>query len=152
MCRRTSERYIGLFIEDDLAQQIMLDVTDELVKRLELDVSKQRLDSTHIESNMAKFGRIKLMATAIRRFLVQVKRHDEGSYKKLRRNIRDEYRIRSGIEGTNSCLKRVPGLDRLRVRGRPAVFTSTLLKVAGWNILQAARLRRLMVQLGSAHE
>lgn len=86
MCRRTIERYIKLFREDDLAQQIMQDVTVELVKRLELDVSKQRLDSTHIESNMAKFGRIKLMATAIRRFLVQVQRHDEGSYKRLPRD------------------------------------------------------------------
>ena len=91
MCRRTLERYIKLFREDDLAQQIMLDVTGELVERLELDVSKQRLDSTHIESNMAKFGRIKLMATAIRRFLVQVKRHDEGSYKRLPQHIHERY-------------------------------------------------------------
>ena len=91
MCRRTIERYIKLFRENDLAQQIMQDVTGELVKRLELDVSKQRLDSTHIESNMAKFGRIKLMATAIRRFLVQVQRHDEGSYKRLPRILRERY-------------------------------------------------------------
>ena len=33
----------------------------------ELDESKQRLDSTHTESHMAKFGRIKLTATATRR-------------------------------------------------------------------------------------
>ena len=50
-----------------MARQIMLDVTDELVKQLELDVSKQRLDATHIESNVAESGRIKLVATAIRR-------------------------------------------------------------------------------------
>jgi hypothetical protein len=91
MCRRTIERYIKLFREDDLAQQIMLDVTSQLVEELESDVSKQRLDSTHIESNMAKFGRIKLMATVIRRFLTQVKRHDEGSYKRLPGHIRDRY-------------------------------------------------------------
>ena len=77
LCRRTLERYISLFRDDELAQEIMHDVTAELVKLLDLDVSKQRLDSTHIESNMAKFGRIRLMATAARRFLVQLKRHDE---------------------------------------------------------------------------
>ena len=33
---------------------------------------------------MAKFGRIRLMATAIRRFLVQVKRHDEQGYGQIR--------------------------------------------------------------------
>lgn len=47
--------------------------------------------STHIESNMAKFGRMKLMATAIRRFLVQVKRHDEGSYNALRKAVHERY-------------------------------------------------------------
>lgn len=91
LCRRTIERYIKLFREDELAQTIMHDVTGELVQLLDLDVSKQRLDSTHIESNMAKFGRMKLMATAIRRFLVQVKRHDEGSYNALRKAVRERY-------------------------------------------------------------
>ena len=67
------------------------DVTGKLVQLLELDVSKQRLDSTHIESNMVKFGRMKLMATAIRRFLVQVKRYDEGSYNALRKAIRARF-------------------------------------------------------------
>jgi len=89
MRRRTIERYLKLFREYELAKQIMLDVTAELVKQLQLNVSKQRLDSTHVESNMAKFGRIKLMATAIRRFLVQVQRHGEGSCKRLPKSIRE---------------------------------------------------------------
>jgi hypothetical protein len=91
LCRRTLERYISLFRNDDLAQEIMHDVTAELVKLLDLDVSKQRLDSTHIESNMAKFGRIRLMATAARRFLVQLKRHDEPGYGQIRESVRQRY-------------------------------------------------------------
>lgn len=91
LCRRTIERYIALFRDDELAAGVMHDVTAELVNLLELDVSKQRLDSTHVESNMAKFGRIKLMATAIRRFLTQIKRHDEGSYKALKKAVRQRY-------------------------------------------------------------
>ena len=39
------------------------------------------------------------------------------------------YRRRSGIESTNSLLKRVTGLGRLRVRGKASVFQSLLLKV-----------------------
>jgi len=91
LCRRTLERYIALFRSDELAQEIMHDVTAELVKLLDLDVSKQRLDSTHIESNMAKFGRIRLMATAVRRFLVQLKRHDEQAYGQIRESVRQRY-------------------------------------------------------------
>jgi hypothetical protein len=69
----------------------MHEVTAELIKLLDLDVSKQRLDSTHIESNMAKFGRIRLMPTAARRFLVQVKRHDEQDYGQIREGVRRRY-------------------------------------------------------------
>ena len=53
--------------------------------------------------------------------------------------FRERYRKRSGIEATNSLAKRVTGLGRLRVRGRLGVFHSILLKVAGWNLLQATR-------------
>ncbi len=52
--------------------------------------------------------------------------------------FRDRYRIRGGIEGTNSGLKRKTGLGHLRVRGKPRVFHSILLKIVGWNILRAS--------------
>ena len=55
-----------------------------------------------------------------------------------------KYRLRSGIEATNAIVKRVTGLDRVRVRGRPAVFSSVLLKAAGWNLLRAAGVRSLI--------
>ncbi|MEZ6126794.1 MAG: transposase [Planctomycetaceae bacterium] len=61
--------------------------------------------------------------------------------------FRNTYRIRSGIEATNSLLKRVTGLGRLRVRGRPAMFMSIQLKVAGWHILRAASVRTLLEKL-----
>ncbi|MGD0039542.1 MAG: hypothetical protein ABSE84_03830, partial [Isosphaeraceae bacterium] len=35
--------------------------------KLELDISCQRLDSTHVFSHMASFGRTKLMAVAVKR-------------------------------------------------------------------------------------
>lgn len=55
--------------------------------------------------------------------------------------FRERYRWRSGIEATNSCLKRVVGLHRLRVRGCKAVKLSILLKLTGWNVLRATALR-----------
>ena len=57
--------------------------------------------------------------------------------------FRERYKIRGGIEGTNSGLKRRVGLGQLRVRGRPAVFHAIYLKVAGWNILRAAVCARM---------
>ena len=67
-------------------------------------------------------------------------------------SFRSRYKKRSGIEGTNSSLKRVTGMGHLRVRGRPSVFNSVLLKVAGWNILRAAGVRELVQKLTKAME
>ena len=91
MCERTIERYNKLFREDELASQIMQRVTAKLVERLELDVSKQRLDSTHVQSNMATFGRTRLMGVAIKGFLIQLRRIDESLYGELSEELRKRY-------------------------------------------------------------
>jgi hypothetical protein len=90
---RTVERYQKLFREDDTAAQIFGDVTTRLIQKLDLDVSRQRLDSTHIFSHMATFGRTKLMAVAIKRFLVQVKRHNPDAYAALPDALRLRYEL-----------------------------------------------------------
>ena len=91
MCERTLERYRALFIDDGLAQQVMDSLTRTLVERLELNVERQRLDSTHVFSNMASFGRTRLMAVTIKRFLTQVKRHQAAEYEALPEEFRQRY-------------------------------------------------------------
>jgi Transposase DDE domain len=88
---RTVERYQKLFRDNDLAIQIFEAVTDRLVKALDLDVSRQRLDSTHVFSNMATFGRTKLLAVAIKRFLTQLLRHHADAYAALPEDLRGRY-------------------------------------------------------------
>lgn len=56
MSERTVERYKKLVVEDDLAAGIMNDITMALVAKLDLSVEVQRLDSTHVFSDMAQFG------------------------------------------------------------------------------------------------
>ena len=91
MCERTYERYRALFLEDEGAGQVMQDVTDRLIGLLELDIRKQRLDSTHVFSNMASFGRTRLMAVTIKRFLTQVKRHYLADFEGLSIALRQRY-------------------------------------------------------------
>ena len=88
---RTVERYQKLFREDELAAQVFHDVTIGLAEKLELDISRQRLDSTHVFSHMASFGRTKLMAVAIKRFLTQVIRHAPEQYAALPEEFRSRY-------------------------------------------------------------
>jgi hypothetical protein len=91
MSERTIERYEKLFIENDLAAGTMARVTKRLVELLDLDVSRQRLDSTHVFSDMATFGRTRLMGVTIKRFLTQVKRHNRAAYDALSEELRSRY-------------------------------------------------------------
>ena len=91
MTVRSLERYIALFQADDLAAKVMQDVTVELIKVMGLNIQKQRLDSTHVFSDMAILGRLRLMKTAIKRFLTQVDRHDIAGFETLDTEFRDRY-------------------------------------------------------------
>jgi hypothetical protein len=91
VCTRTLERYQKLFRDNDLAVRVFNDVTTQLIQALDLDVSRQRLDSTHVFSHMASFGRTKLMAIAIKRFLTQLNRHDADAYATLPDDLRCRY-------------------------------------------------------------
>src|SRR3954471_11749906 len=91
LCTRTFERYQQLFRDHDLAAQVFDKVTTKLITALDLDVSRQRLDSTHVFSHMASFGRTKLMAVAIKRFLTQLTRHDPDAYAALPEDLRRRY-------------------------------------------------------------
>ena len=87
----TVERYLKLFAEDDLAGEVFHRVPSALIEALDLDVSRQRVDSTHICSDMATFGRTKLMGVTIKRFLVQLKRHHPELYGALNMDLLARY-------------------------------------------------------------
>lgn len=85
---RTVERYQRLFREKDLAQRVFDEVARTLVRNLEIEVDQQRLDSTHVYSNMASLSRTQLMLACIRRFLVQLKRRHNAEYAQVRAELR----------------------------------------------------------------
>jgi len=91
MSHASIERYMKLFAEDDIAAEIFHRVTSALIEALELDVSRQRVDSTHVFSDMATFGRSKLMGVTIKRFLTQLKRHHAELYEELSDELRSRY-------------------------------------------------------------
>jgi len=96
LCDRTLERYRKHFIDDDLAAQTMHEVTGRFVDLLELDITRQRLDSTHVFSNMANFGRTRLLGVTVKRFLTQVKRHAPAAYTALPEELRTRYAVSVG--------------------------------------------------------
>jgi len=49
-------------------------LTDELVRALGVDTSRQRLDGTHVQSDMAKLNRVRILFRALRGFLRELHR------------------------------------------------------------------------------
>jgi len=119
----TVERYTALFVEDDLAAEVFHRVTSAFIEVLELDVSRQRLDSTHIFSDMATFGRTKLMGVAIKRFLTQLNRHERPLYDALPEALRSRYAPSQGklfadFEGERRALRQTVAEDLLALVSR----------------------------------
>jgi hypothetical protein len=119
----TVERYQKLFVEDDLADGIFHRVTSALIEALELDVSRQRLDSTHIYSDMATFGRTKLMGVTIKRFLTQLKRHHRDLYAALDQDFLARYapsqaKLFGDFTGSRSALRQAVAEDLLMLVSR----------------------------------
>jgi hypothetical protein len=112
------ERYTKLFVEDDLATEIFQRVTSALIEVLDLDVSRQRLDSTHVFSDMATFGRSKLMGVVIKRFLTQLKRHHPQDHDALPAPLLERYApsqasLFGDFKGTRKQLRQVIAEDLL---------------------------------------
>jgi len=119
----TVERYLKLFADDDLASDIFHRVTSALIEALELDVSRQRLDSTHIFSDMATFGRTKLMGVTIKRFLVQLKRHHADLYTALDQALLARYapsqaKLFGDFKGARAVLRQSVAEDLLLLVSR----------------------------------
>lgn len=74
LSERTLRKYRKILIDEGLDRVLFATLTDTLIEAFDVDTSKQRLDSTIIQSNMRKLGRIRIFANTIRKFLKKLKR------------------------------------------------------------------------------
>ena len=59
-----------------LVKEIFTRVTDKLLRAMEVKVKKQRLDSTHVLSDMSNIGRARMIGLALKRFFRKLENHD----------------------------------------------------------------------------
>ncbi|OQB35499.1 MAG: hypothetical protein BWY06_03128 [Candidatus Latescibacteria bacterium ADurb.Bin168] len=101
---RTLRNYRRIILDEHLAPILFDTFTDRLLKEFGVDVSTQRLDSTHIQSNMRKLGRVRLFATTIRKFLRKLSRfHPDVFAGTVSKELADRYLAKS----SDSCFSRV---------------------------------------------
>lgn len=106
LSKRTLYRYIKLLREENFAQKAMTLVTSKLIEELQINITEQRLDSTHVCSNMSAWSRKQLLHKVTQRFLRQVKRHAEAVYQSLDAELVKRYERNDGwIFGETSPMK-----------------------------------------------
>jgi hypothetical protein len=69
-------------------------VADALADMFKVDTSRQRIDSVHIKSNMARLGRIGIFVRAITRFLVNLRRHHRGLWDRIDKQLTSDIRVK----------------------------------------------------------
>lgn len=89
-------------------------VTDELIKALGVEVGRQRLDSTHIVSNIALRNRLGLFVDVIRKFLGAVKSGDPKAYEAIPPRLLGRYALEVRYED----VRKSEGIRRLGVAAR----------------------------------
>lgn len=103
-------------LECGLEAKLFEMVTTKLAQVFEVDLSRQRLDSTHIFSNMRHLGRIGLFGATIRRFLVNLKRKHPERYAQLGAELTERYVGKS--DGVFSLVKPSEAPQRLVALGQ----------------------------------
>ena len=96
LCQKTLHNFRTLMQDHKMARTIFDRATAFIVKTFNIDTNQQRLDSTHIISNMARLSRLGLFVRVIENFLVKLKKLDPNAYDNLPARFTDRYKKRRG--------------------------------------------------------
>jgi len=92
VCERTLREYRSIAIDQKVDGVLFERLTDRLLEAFGVDCKKQRLDSTHIRSNMRELRRAEIFAAGIEVFLRNLKRqHRECFEKQVEARLLDRY-------------------------------------------------------------
>lgn len=103
-------------IDSSLDAELFDMTTKKLALVFGVDTSRQRLDSTHLFSNMRHLGRIGLFAATIRRFLVNLRRQHREHFTALGEEFTNRY-VNKG-DGVFSLVKPSEAARTLEALGR----------------------------------
>jgi hypothetical protein len=81
----------SIVVDNGLDAPLFDHITDKLVTLFKVKSENQRIDSVHIKSNMRRLGRIGIIASSIRKFLVNLKRGHKELFDTIDERIIDRY-------------------------------------------------------------
>jgi hypothetical protein len=96
VCQKTLHNFRHLLLENEMARVIFEDTTVHIADTFNINTSQQRLDSSHIVSNMAKLSRLGLLVRVTENFLHKLKQVAPDSYQQLPERFAERYGQRRG--------------------------------------------------------
>ena len=90
-CQKTLHNFRSKLLGNDTAKQLFAQMTDRMLQRLGLSTERQRLDSTHIVSNIARLTRLGLFCETLRLFLKELKKSAPEKFNALSVALRRRY-------------------------------------------------------------
>jgi len=96
VCQKTLHNHRVWMLQGERTQAMFERITKGLAQLDGVSVSRQRLDSTHVMSNMAVLTRLGLFVETITLFLRELRRHQPEKLEKLQSQYRKRYLEREG--------------------------------------------------------
>jgi hypothetical protein len=94
--QRTIERYLAKMQGDEtISEKVFTEVSDNLIRALEVKVKQQRLDSTHVLSDMSNIGRARMIGLALKRFFRKVEKQECSLLNRFSEELLNRYRKQS---------------------------------------------------------
>ncbi len=130
---RTWRSYRQLSITEGLDSMMFGMLTDVLIKAFGVDTTRQRLDSTHMLSNMRKLGRIRIFVATIQKFLRVLKRRYPTLIAALDTGFIERYLAKD----VDACFSRVKPSESSRTLQEVAEDLASLVeRFAGYEDIQ----------------
>ncbi|MBD3235188.1 MAG: transposase [Candidatus Eisenbacteria bacterium] len=120
LCQKTLHNFRAGLMQHDLGRLAFEETTDRILRALQINVSKQRLDSTHIISNMATLTRLGLFCETIRVFLTSLRSAHPRLFGRAPLGICRRYLKEDGTETSYGDARSSEGRRRLSVCARDA--------------------------------
>ena len=84
----------NLLAKTNMGHEIFTITVDYLIQYFNVDTRLQRMDSVHVHSNMARLGRVRLMARVVSKFLTNLRRHDKALFNALAPRFNERYLLK----------------------------------------------------------
>jgi len=83
VCQKTLHNFRSLVAENRMAEKIFSGITAKIIHEARISTVMQRLDSTHITSNMANLSRLGLFVRTIEKFLARLEKTHPEAFSRL---------------------------------------------------------------------